>query len=143
VKVENILKIKGNEVFTISPNQTIGAAADELAKRNVGALVVCDRGAVIVGILSERDILRAFAQHGNAVASLRVNDVMTADPLTCTPSNTGDELMTLMTDNRIRHMPVVDKGRLCGMISLGDVVKHRLQECLVESKTLRDYITTA
>lgn len=143
MKVENILKIKGNDIFTIAPNQTIAAAADELARRNVGALVVSERGVDAIGILSERDIIRAFARHGAAVAELRVKEIMTADPLTCTLANSGDELMTLMTDNRIRHMPVVDKGRLCGMISLGDVVKHRLQECLVESKTLRDYITTA
>jgi CBS domain-containing protein len=140
--VETILSRKGTEVATIPPAATLGQAAAALAEHNVGALVVSDDGQTVRGILSERDIVRRFAaDDGVATASVSVAATMTVDVHTATPATTVDELMGVMTTHRIRHVPVVDDGRLCGIISIGDVVKNRMDELETQAASLRDYVT--
>lgn len=142
MRVESILRLKGTDVFTIAPDATIAEAAASLQDRNVGALVVSADGRRAAGIISERDIARAYTKGGAALAKLRVGDLMTPNPVTCAPDDDGERLMDLMTERHLRHLPVVEDGQLRGMISLGDVVKHRLNECLVETSALRRYIAT-
>jgi CBS domain-containing protein len=143
MRVEAILKLKGADVFTVSPDASVAEAAGLLRSKNIGALVVTGPGAAVLGILSERDIVRSYAERGLHFDGLRVRDLMTPDPVTCSLTDSGDELMDQMTQYRIRHIPVVEDGALRGMISLADVVKHRLDSCLVETDQLRQYIATA
>ena len=143
MKIHAILELKGTEVFTIAPDAAVADAARRLVEENVGALVVTEDRAGVVGIVSERDIVRAYAERGPALADSRVSDLMTPKPLTCSLADGGEDLMDLMTERHVRHVPVVEGGALRGMISLGDVVKHRLKECLVESDALKRYITAA
>ena len=142
-RVDAILKRKSPDVYTISPQASVAEAADILRKRNIGALVVVDCARAVIGIMSERDIVRSYSDRGIDFVSLKVCDLMTPDPVTCSLSDSSEELMDMMTDRRIRHVPVVENGVLKGMISLGDVVKNRLDACLVETDQLRQYITTA
>lgn len=138
MKVETILKEKGRDVVTIRPDRDIGTALEKLRAANVGALVVSRDGSTIDGILSERDIVRGLAKAGKAALDASVRDLMTRTVLTCTPDDSITHLMTLMTGKRIRHLPVVQDGVLCGLVSIGDVVKNRLQELEFESDILRD-----
>ncbi len=137
MNVETILRQKGTDVATITPEATIKRAADWLRAKNVGALVVI-RNDAIVGIVSERDIVRAFAQHGESVASMQVKDIMTHGVITASMSDDLTHLMHLMTRHRVRHMPVLQNGKLAGIVSIGDVVKHRLDDLELETSVLRD-----
>jgi CBS domain-containing protein len=141
--VRNILDTKGNRVTTIRPEATIGATSRLLAEQRIGAALVTDGTDKIVGILSERDIVGGLARHGAAVAELTVADLMTRDVLTCNPSDTLADIMGVMTARRVRHLPVLDDGRLAGIISIGDVVKYRLDETKLEVDSLRDYVLAA
>lgn len=140
--VRTILAQKGTEVDTVAPTATVASAVDALAQRRIGALVVSPDGSVIEGILSERDIVRGLAEQGPGVLDQPVSSLMTSEVTTCVADDTADLLMGLMTDQRIRHLPVVEGGLLCGLISIGDVVKARVGELQVETQTLHEYIHT-
>jgi CBS domain-containing protein len=144
MNVEHILARKGREVRTIEPDASLGDALQRLRAERIGALVVSETGADLVGILSDRDILDAIADHGTDVLGESVGSVMTARVSTCSRDDRVSAIMALMTDRRIRHVPVVEgDGRLCGMISIGDVVKQRLDEIEGEAEAMREYVTSA
>ena len=144
MNVEHILARKGREVRTVRPDVSLGDALQRLRAERIGALVVSETGADLVGILSDRDILDAIADHGTDVLGESVGSVMTAKVFTCSRDARVSAIMALMTDRRIRHVPVVEKdGWLCGMISIGDVVKQRLDEIEGEATALREYVTSA
>ena len=139
--VEAILAGKGTEVVTVEPEATVQEAVAVLRERGVGALVVSRDGRSIDGILSERDVVRRLAEHGGAVLGMTVGEVMTSEVTTCGLKDTIEQLMWLMTERRIRHVPVVDGGALRGIVSIGDVVKNRLGHLESENQALQDYIT--
>lgn len=141
--VKSILSAKGRDVATIAPTATLAEATRVLAERKIGALVVTGAGGRIIGIISERDIVRALAQHGGAALQIPLTDVMTRKVVTCTPSDTVSVLMERMTAGKFRHLPVTDDDRMVGIISIGDVVKYRLTELQFEQDAMRDYIQTA
>jgi CBS domain-containing protein len=141
--VKAILAAKGGEVVTIDPTMNLAAAANVLADRRIGALVVTGADRRVVGILSERDIVQALAVHGAAALDMPLSAVMTRRVMTCTPSDTISSLMERMTEGKFRHLPVLEQGKLAGIVSIGDVVKHRLQEMEREQSALRDYIQSA
>ncbi len=141
--VSMILAGKGREVVTIEPNATLGDAVQLLAEKRIGAIVTLGADRRVVGILSERDIVRALAERGAAVLHEPVSRTMTRKVSTCNESETVVQIMERMTAGKFRHVPVVDQGQLIGIISIGDVVKHRLHEMERESAAMRDYILTA
>lgn len=142
--VGSILKAKAGGVKTISPDASVAEAARLLAELRIGALVAVDAHGGIAGILSERDIVRGVGQQGDTCLRLRVADLMTAAVLTCTEADSVESLMKTMTSRRIRHLPVVDgDGRLCGIVTIGDVVKTRLDEADMEVDNLRHYVVAA
>jgi len=138
--VKVILDSKGSDVATVAPNADVVFAVKLLAERHVGALVVVDSDRAVAGIISERDIIRVLAEYGTAALAQPVEQVMTSKVVTCTRGETVSSVMELMTAGKFRHLPVVEHGRLTGIISIGDVVKYRVQEIETESATLRDYI---
>ncbi len=138
--VKNILANKSGDVITINPTTDIIAAAKLLAERGIGAVVVLGVDHRIVGILSERDIVQALAEHGAALLSEPVSQIMTREVKTCSEDDTIEDLMGRMTAGRFRHLPVVKQDKLIGIVSIGDVVKSRVEEIDRETKTLRDYI---
>ena len=140
MQVRHILREKGRDVVTIMSDATLSEAARLLARRHIGAVVVRhDRGGV-AGILSERDIVRAIAEQSVAALGQSVARHMTRGVTTCCETDTIDELMETMTHGRFRHMPVVEDDRLCGIVSIGDVVKTRIEETVREAASLREYI---
>ncbi len=140
--VQDLLNTKETqEVATTTAEKTVADAARQLHQRRIGALVVVDQGGHIVGILSERDIVRGLSQKGADVLGLNVADLMTVAVLTCQPRDSLQTIMATMTANRVRHLPVEDDHRLAGIITIGDVVKARLQEATHEMDQLRDYVT--
>jgi CBS domain-containing protein len=138
--VKNVLLGKQGNVATIEPTADLAAAVKLLAERRIGAVVVLGADHRIVGILSERDIVRAIAEHGPKALHQPVGQVMTRDVKTCFEADTVESLMGRMTTGKFRHMPVVEQGRLVGIISIGDVVKNRVEEIEGEAAALRDYI---
>lgn len=141
--VSTILADKGREVVTIEPGASLADAARLLAEKRIGAALILGADRRIVGIISERDIVQALAARGAAALHEPVSRTMTRKVETCNESETICNIMEHMTNGKFRHMPVVDQGRLVGIVSIGDVVKHRLQEMERESASLRDYILTA
>jgi CBS domain-containing protein len=141
--VKIIIDAKGADVLTIEPTANLAAAARLLAERRIGALVVLGPGQRIAGILSERDIVRVLSERGASALDEQVGQVMTRKVDTCTYGDTIRSIMERMTAGKFRHVPVVERGRLAGIISIGDVVKHRIREVEHESEALRDYIQTA
>jgi len=141
--VKSILSSKGRDVTTIEPTASLEAAIALLAQRRIGALVVLGPERRVVGILSERDVVRVLAEQGPSVLTAPIAQVMTRKVSTCSESDTVSDIMERMTAGRFRHVPVIDHERLIGIISIGDVVKHRLGEMERESEALRDYIQTA
>lgn len=141
MKVSAVLDAKGWEVVTIESNTLVLLALHEMNRRNIGALVVTDDGEHVLGTISDRDIARALIRHGNQLLSLQVSKVMSRRVPTCRPDDNTNECMLTMTEARKRHLPVVKGGRLCGMISMGDLVKNRLEELELERNVLRDYVT--
>lgn len=141
--VHVILKSKGTDVATIAPNDRVETASRRLADRRIGALVVSRDGLRPEGILSERDIARGVAVYGAKLGSMQVAEVMSLDVVTCTPTDDIASIMTVMTARRIRHLPVMDDGRMCGIVSIGDAVKARLEEIEHEAAALREYIVNA
>ena len=140
--VAAILADKGRDVLTIAAANSLGDAVAILAKRRVGALVVVEDGDRIVGIVSERDIVRAIAG-GAAALDQPVSSVMTKNVMTCSDGETIDSVMSRMTKGRFRHLPVAENGRLTGIISIGDVVKARIEQVEREAEEMRAYIATA
>ncbi|PHY13994.1 inosine-5-monophosphate dehydrogenase [Caulobacter sp. B11] len=138
--VSQILKDKGDLVFTASPHETVGAAAALLHSRRVGAMIVLDEDGAIAGILSERDIVRVVAEGGGAALDRPIKGCMTKDVVFADPEETLDALLARMTDRRIRHLPVCKQGRLVGIISIGDLVKHKILEAQAEADGLKAYI---
>lgn len=137
--VSQILRAKGDTVFTVGPTETISEVASLLHSRRVGALVVLDAERV-VGIVSERDVVRAMAEGGAAALGRPVSGVMTRDVLFAQPGETVDSLLSRMTDRRIRHLPVCQKERLVGIVSIGDLVKSKISEVEAEADGLKAYI---
>lgn len=138
--VSQILKDKGDLVFTASPQETIGAAAALLHTRRVGAMVVLDAEEAVVGILSERDIVRAIAKEGAGALTKPISGCMSANVIFAQLDETIDALLERMTDRRIRHLPVVKGQRLAGIISIGDLVKYKISETQAEADGLKAYI---
>ncbi|NNF53479.1 MAG: CBS domain-containing protein [Acidimicrobiales bacterium] len=138
--IAEILRSKGNKVATVRPNDTVERAVSMLKEHGIGALVVSENGSTIDGILSERDIVRALASHAASTLAMPVSQIMTADVVTCHPGSRTGELMAMMTERRIRHIPVVNEGSLVGLVSIGDVVRVRLQELKDEAALLEEYI---
>jgi CBS domain-containing protein len=143
MNVKTILSTKGANVITIDPNATLEAAIAILAKHRIGALVVLGADQRIIGILSERDIVRALAERGAGALTTPLAQVMTRKVVTCGENETVGGIMEQMTTGKFRHVPVLEQDRLVGIVSIGDVVKHRLSEMEHESAALRDYIQTA
>ena len=140
--VQSILASKGTEVVTVKESVSLADAATLMRDRGIGALVVSKDGRHIDGIVSERDVVRAIANHGASVMGRPVSSVMSSDVVTCRADDVIESLMVSMTERRIRHLPVVDDaGELGGVISIGDVVKNRLGQLEVENRQLYDYIT--
>lgn len=141
--IKTILSAKGRKVVTIEPTARIIDAVKLLAERHIGALVVTGAEARVVGIVSERDIVRALAAHGAGALDLPLTAVMTRKVVTCGQRETVSMLMDMMTNRKFRHVPVIEDDRLVGIVSIGDVVKLRLEEMEREQSALRDYIQTA
>jgi CBS domain-containing protein len=140
MRVADLLSTKGREVITIDRNRPVRDAAALLRERGIGALVVTGGGGPYAGILSERDIVRGLAQVGSSVLDTSVSELMSTDVAVCGPDSTVAELMAVMTERRVRHLPVLEDGRLVGMISIGDVVKSRLSELERERFELLEYV---
>lgn len=138
--VSEILKNKGDAVFSIAPDTSVSRACAELDSRHVGALIVCD-GDRVVGVFSERDVVRAVSTQGAAALKRPVSDFMSTDVVFAKPAETVAILMGRMTDRRIRHLPVLRDSRLAGVISIGDVVKCQIAEATQEAESLRTYIS--
>jgi CBS domain-containing protein len=136
--VQGILRAKGTRVVTIMPDATVADLVQGLREERIGAMVVSDDGYRINGIVSERDIVRALAEVGERVVRLRIAEIMTSTVTTCSPTDSVKSLMELMTRHRFRHVPVVETGRLVGIVSIGDVVKTRLDEMATEASVLRE-----
>ena len=138
--VSQILKDKGDTVFTATPQETVSAVAGQLYARRVGAVVVVNDTGEVVGIVSERDIVRMVAESGAASLECRIETCMSRDVIFATPGETVDSLLGRMTDRRVRHLPVVRDGRLAGIISIGDLVKWKISEIEAEADGLKQYI---
>jgi CBS domain-containing protein len=141
--VKNILSAKGSHVISIEPTATVANAARTLAQHKIGALLVLGPDRRIIGILSERDVVRVLAEQGAAALAQPLAQVMTRKVFTCSPSETIGVIMERMTAGKFRHVPVVEQDQVVGLVSIGDVVKYRLQEMEHESAALRDYIQSA
>lgn len=139
--IEHILRRKGSDVVTVAAHEPVTQAVAILGEHNIGAIVVATDEGEIVGILSERDVVRALATGGPATLQGKVSDLMTKEVTTCGLRATVDELMTLMTERRIRHIPVVSDGGLVGIVSIGDIVKTRIGELETETESLHDYLS--
>lgn len=143
MSVAKILAVKGRDVATTDADRSLAEAARMLAEKRIGALVVTGGAGEVLGILSERDIIRAVGQNSAAALESPVSQYMTRSVVTCDPSMSLDHLMGSMTTGRFRHLPVVENGRLAGIVSIGDVVKFRVAEIEADAKAMRDYIAMA
>jgi CBS domain-containing protein len=139
--VSDILKGKGRNVVSLTSEQPVGEALALMAQHRIGAVLVLDAGGGIAGILSERDLVRAMHRHGKAVFDKRVADLMTTPVVTCSPKDPVGAIEGMMTAQRFRHVPVVEEGKLIGIVSIGDVVKNRIEEAEAEVDALRRYIS--
>ncbi len=140
MKVQAMLDLKGAKVATTRSYATIATVIRMLKLERIGALVVSDDGETLGGIISESDIVRGLVDHGHELLEMQVAELMTRAVKTCTPEANIKDVMVEMTRSRVRHLPVLDGGKLCGIISIGDVVKNRLDELETETNVLRDYI---
>lgn len=135
-----ILARKTSQTVTIRSDATIAEAIKVLSEKNIGALIVCDDGATVAGILSERDIIRGLGEAGPALLERRIDTLMVKKVQTVSPTDSLHGMLARMTEGRFRHLPVMENGRLTGIVSIGDVVKLRLDDLLVEAEAMRDYI---
>jgi len=141
--IESILKRKGSYVATIAPEASIKRAADWLSAKNIGALVVVTSENAVLGLISEREIVHAFSRYGETAASMPVKEIMRHGVTTVSPGESVNRVINLMTHQRVRHMPVLRGGKLAGIVSIGDVVKHRLEDLELETNVLRDVYNAA
>ncbi|CAA7612996.1 CBS domain-containing protein [Magnetospirillum sp. SS-4] len=142
MSVEAILKTKGSNVFTVRPEHAVADAAALLTNKKVGVAVVCDAKGKLVGVLSERDIVKGLSQYGKSALEMPVRNIMSSPVVTCSPSDSIKAVMEVMTERRIRHLPVVEKDELLGIVSIGDAVNFRLHEAQMEMNVLRDFAAT-
>jgi CBS domain-containing protein len=138
MNVEGILRAKGAAVVTIRPDATVADLVQGLREERIGAMVVSEDGRTVLGIISERDVVRGLAERGTRIMTAPVADLMTRDVVSCTPRDTVKQVMAEMTRRRVRHLPVVADGVLSGIVSIGDVVKNRLEEMETETNVLRE-----
>ena len=143
MNVEQLLSGKGHDVISMQPHRTLSEAIRTLSEKRIGAVIVMGADGALVGILSERDIIRALGELGAGALESAVSRSMTSKVVTCRPQTSVDELMEIMTTGRFRHVPVVENGRVTGLVSIGDVVKHRVAAIEAESQAMRDYIAMA
>ena len=143
MRISDVLRVKGTDVVTVTPDTKVRQLLNVLAEHGIGAVVVSADGSSVDGIVSERDVVRAFAQRGAAVMSEPVTEIYTAEVRTVAPATSLDDVMRLMTEHRMRHAPVLVDGALGGLVSIGDVVKNRMDELETERTALSDYISTA
>ena len=141
MNVAAILKQKGRAVTTAQATATLLEVTNKLAAKRIGAIVIMSAKGAVVGIISERDIIRWLAQHGPDCLLRPVSECMTSNVISCEENDTLDELMAMMTEQRFRHLPVVSDGTRVGIISIGDVVKHHMAEVTMEATAMREYIT--
>ena len=140
--VNEILEVKGADVITVDVHTTVAELGKLLTRKNIGAALVLD-GVKLQGVVGERDIVQALASRGVDILEWPVTELMRTPVITCTPDDPVTGLMATMTQRRVRHVPVLNEGRIVGVVSIGDVVKHRLKEIEDEAQVLRDYITIA
>jgi CBS domain-containing protein len=140
VKIADILDAKGRTVHSVRPSSTVAEVVDRLGRLGIGALLVRDERGAIRGIVSERDVVRALRRHGAALLEMPVTTVLTSEVRTCSPEETVAQAMSRMTAGRFRHLPVLDRGELVGMVSIGDLVKNRVREMELETGVLRDLV---
>ena len=138
--VKRVLQGKEGGIVTVAPGSTVAEALTILAQKGIGTVVVSADGSAVAGILSERDVVRALAKDGASVMDAAVDDLMTREVQTCTAADTARAVLERMTEGRFRHMPVLQDGALAGMVSLGDIVKYRLDEVRHERNALRDFV---
>lgn len=138
--VSDILSQKGATVFTVAPTASVAEISQQLSARRIGSVLVLDADGSVAGIVSERDLVRALSRHGAKAMELEARQVMTREVVTCDPDDSIDGVMQTMTDGRFRHLPVVRHGELLGLVSIGDVVKARLEEARHETEALKAYI---
>jgi CBS domain-containing protein len=146
MKLRDILNVKGKHVQTVCPHATLEEAIQELVSHNVGSLLVCERdlnaGEQLVGIVTERDIVRFWASGKGALANYQVSDIMTTRLIVGSPEDAAETAMSQMTAHRIRHLPILSEGRLVGLVSIGDLVKSRLDELALENHFMKSYIAS-
>lgn len=140
--IANILKVKGRSVTTARPDDTVQEIADRLAHKKIGAIVIVGGGGSVIGIISERDLIRVIAQRGADALSMPVSEVMTREVVVCSEATSVDDIMEMMTNGRFRHLPVVEESRLVGIVSIGDIVKHHIAEVELEVSAMRGYFAT-
>lgn len=140
MNVATILKAKGRNVTTSTPDTSLHDVARQLAEKRIGAVVVVDQGGRVAGILSERDLVRAIAERGPACLAEPASRIMTRGVITCTPDDHLEHIMATMTAGRFRHVPVVEQDRLVGIVSIGDAVKHHIAEVELEAHSLKTYV---
>ncbi len=141
--IKSILRHKGEDVFSVGPGEHVTAIAQALAQHRIGAALVRGQDGEVLGIVSERDIVRAVAREGAAALSHTARDLMTADLVTVSPATSVAEGLALMTQRRCRHLPVMEHGKLAGMVSIGDLVKARIEQAEQEAESLRAFVTAA
>ncbi|MEJ8281773.1 CBS domain-containing protein [Pseudonocardia spirodelae] len=140
MRIADVLRSKGSAVSTVAPDEPVTVVLRAIAERNLGALPVVDGGR-LVGIVSERDVVRRLHEQGDALLGARVSDVMTAEVVTCSPDDSVGDLARVMTDRRVRHLPVLVDGELAGIVSIGDLVKARMDMLEKEREQLESYIS--
>lgn len=143
MSVSTILKSKGSDVISVKPDSTLAAVVETLSSRRIGAVLVTHADGMVAGVLSERDVVRALAQHGADALGMPATSFMTAEVVSARPQDSIERVMEKMTHGRFRHLPILDEGRLVGIISIGDVVKRRIDDAEHEAQALRDYVTQA
>ncbi len=140
MRIADLLRHKGSDVATVPPGISVAGLLEDLARHNVGAVVVCDDAGAVVGIVSERDVVRQLNERGAELLRAPVSEIMTTTVVTCEPSESVNSLASIMTERRIRHMPVVTGGNLVGIVSIGDVVKSRIEQLESDREQLESYI---
>lgn len=140
MRVTDLLRNKGSEVATVPPRVSVTGLLEDLANHNIGAMVVLSATDDVIGIVSERDVVRRLHERGAELLTAKVEEIMTTDVVTCTPNDGVDSLAAIMTERRIRHMPVVEDGKLVGIVSIGDVVKSRIEQLESDREQLESYI---
>lgn len=141
--VSTILKFKGTDVYSVGPETPMAAVIETLASKRIGAVLVLGGAGSVAGVISERDIVRALASHGAEALSMPASTFMTAEVISAGPSDSIESVMETMTHGRFRHLPVLEDGRLVGIVSIGDVVKRRIDDAEHEAQAFRDYVTQA